>query len=165
MSNIKSFLDSGLYVPAAHPTLSSQASTNLLHITRVLPSISPKPFRFIIVDSPDNFKPEYWSRVVAVFTTGQTWQFRGYKWREPQELFGHVLGVYIGEKGLPVPNEVKGWGSSVRTFGVERWDERVHGSSVEPGVRETRRWRDREVVEEVWRGIEGFMRGRPEWRR
>lgn len=76
-----------------------------------------------------------------------------------------MLGVYIGEKGLPIPTEVKGWGSSVRSFGVERWDERGHGAVVEPGVRETRRWRDREVVEEVWRAIEGFMRGRPEWRR
>jgi parafibromin len=128
-------------------------------------SLSDKPYRFIIVDSPEQFKPDYWSRVVAVFTTGQTWQFRGYKWREPQELFSHVLGIYVGEKGAPVPSEVRGWGNGVRTFTVERWDERSHGQGVEQETRVARRWRDREVVEEVWRAVEGWMRGRGEWKR
>lgn len=166
MSNIKSFLDSGLFVPPDHPTLSSQTTANLLHVTRNLPTLSSKPFRFILVDSPDNFKPDYWSRVVAVFTTGQMWQFRGYKWREPAELFRNVMGVYIGEKGQPVPTDVRGWGGGVRCFSIDRWDERLHGTSVEPSVREGRRWRDREVVEEVWRGLESWMRSRGgEWKR
>jgi parafibromin len=166
MSNIKSFLDSGLFVPPDHPTLSSQTTANLLHITRPLKSLSEKPFRFILVDSPEQFKPEYWNRVVAVFTTGQTWQFRSYKWREPQELFGHVLGVYVGEKGLPVPSDVKGWGSAVRSFLLDRWDDRAHGAAVTLEARESRRWRDREIVEEVWRTIEGYMRSKgSEWKR
>jgi len=71
----------------------------------------------------------------------------------------------VGEKGAPVPNEVKGWGSSVKSFVVERWDERAHGAVVEPGVREARRWRDRETVEEVWRSLEAYMRGKSEWRK
>jgi parafibromin len=167
LSNIKSFLDSGLFVPPDHPTLSSQTTANLLHITRPLQSLdsSGRPYRFIIVDSPEQFKPDYWNRVVAVFTTGQVWQFRGYKWREPQELFGHVLGIYVGERGGPLPGEVKGWGSGVKSFFVDRWDERAHGGNVDQSTREGRRWRDREVVEEVWRTIEAYMRGKPEWRR
>lgn len=28
-------------------------------------------------------------RVVAVFTTGQLWQFKQYKWHDPKELFRH----------------------------------------------------------------------------
>lgn len=31
-------------------------------------------------------------RVVCVMTTGQEWQFKPYKWKEPKELFHH--GVY-----------------------------------------------------------------------
>lgn len=165
MSNVKSLLDSGLFVPPDHPQLASSTTANLLHITRTLPSLSSKPLRFIVVDSPDNFKPEYWSRVVAVFTTGQKWQFSAYKWREPQELFQHVLGVYIGEKGQPLPSEVKGWGGSVKSFMVERWDERSHGASVPPETREARRWRDREVVEDIWRTVEAHMGGKGEWKR
>ncbi|KAJ8607679.1 hypothetical protein MRB53_040142 [Persea americana] len=165
LTNVKSFLDEGLFVPADHAQLSTQTTANLLHITRTLPSLSDRPFRFIIVDSPDQFKPEYWSRVVAVFTTGQTWQFRGYKWRDPRELFAHVQGIYIGEKGLPTPNEVKGWGGSVRSFIVDRWDERAHGKDVDPVDRESRRWNDKVVVEELWRCVEGYMRGRGDWKR
>ena len=102
---------------------------------------------------------------MAVFTTGQVWQFRGYKWREPQELFGHVLGIFVGERRGPVPNEVKGWGSGVKSFFVDRWDERAQGAGVEPSLREGRRWRDREVVEEVWRTIEQYMRSKGDWAR
>ncbi|KAK5075500.1 accessory factor associated with RNA polymerase II [Lithohypha guttulata] len=165
MSNIKSFLDQGVFVPPDHPALSSQMTPNILHVTRTLPSLSPKPFRFILVDSPDQFKPEYWSRVVAVFTTGQTWQFKSYKWREPQQLFENVLGVYVGEKGLPLATEIKGWGSAVRKFEVERWDERAHGVGVDMDQRANRRWRDRETVEELWRSIENNMKSKGDWNR
>jgi parafibromin len=165
MSNVRSFLHDGVFVPPDHPTLASQTTANLLHITRSLKSLSERPFRFIIVDSPEQFKPDYWSRVVAVFTTGQQWQFRQYKWRDAQELFSHVLGVYVGEKGAPIPSEVKGWGSNVKSYAVDRWDERAHGANVDEKTRKERRWRDQEVVEEVWRSLEGFMRGKGEWRR
>ena len=71
----------------------------------------------------------------------------------------------MGEKGAPVPDGVRGWGNGVRRFEVERWDERGHGGNVDHEVRVGRRWRDREVVEEVWRAVEGWMRGRGEWKR
>ena len=64
-----------------------------------------------------------------------------------------------------MPTEVRGWGSGVKSFVVDRWDEKGHGGAVEQGVREGRRWRDREVVEEFWRTLEGWMRGKGEWRR
>jgi parafibromin len=165
MSNIKSFLDNGVFVPFDHSELASFSAANLLHLTRPLKRLGERPFRFILVDSPEQFKPEYWNRVVAVFTTGQTWQFRGYKWREPQSLFENVLGIYVGEKGQPVPSEVKSWGSNVKTFAVDRWDERAHGKDVLPETRASRRWKDRETVEEIWRAIENWMNGRADWKR
>ncbi|KAL9110612.1 MAG: hypothetical protein Q9227_004789 [Pyrenula ochraceoflavens] len=166
LSNIKSFLGSGLFVPADHPTLASHTNTNLLQLQRhlrSLPEPSGRPHRFIVVDSPDQFKPDYWTRVVAVFTTGQTWQFKSYKWRDPVELFRHALGVYVGWEGEPVPKEVRAWGRGVVSFGVQRWDERVHRKAVEEGGEEAGRgvrWRDREVVEGIWGRVEEGMRGR-----
>lgn len=165
MANVKSFLDQGVFVPADHPILSSQMTPNILHVTRSLPSLSAKPFRFILVDSPDQFKPEYWTRVVAVFTTGQTWQFKGYKWQQPQQLFENVLGVYVGEKGQPLPNDIKGWGSAVKKIELDRWDERSHGPNVDHDTRQARRWRDRETVEDLWRTVESYMRGKGDWKR
>ncbi|MCJ1479430.1 accessory factor associated with RNA polymerase II [Lambiella insularis] len=147
MSNIKPFLESGTYAPPA-PT----ATSGILHISRLLPSIDPnRPLRFILVDSPEQFKPDYWERVVAVFTTGQTWQFRSYKWSNPGELFGRVQGVYVGWRGDDVPETVKGWGRGVVNLGIDKWVEGRKGEG---------RYRDREAVESIWSHVEGWMKGK-----
>lgn len=169
MSNIKSFLQDGVFVPPDHPTLSTSTEANFMELKRPLrikadpsnPNASAigsgpgsrglKPTKFILVDGTTNFKPEYWSRLVAVFTTGQTWQFKSYKWSSPPELFKHATGIYVGWRGEEVPAQVKGWGRGVESFAVERWDEKggIHGGG---------RWRDREIVEGIWTAIEEGMR-------
>lgn len=156
MSNIKSFMENGVYVPPESTSLTSSSSASILHITRILPGIDPtRAIRFIIVDTPEQFKPEYWSRVVAVFTTGQQWQFKSYKWQDPTELFRHTLGVYLGWRGDQLPPTVKGWGRGVMATQVETWSQ---------GASQASRWRDREVVENIWKGIEENMRSKG-WRR
>lgn len=148
MSNIRAFLESGTYTPPDASLSSSTVNSSILNLARLIPSIDPtRPIRFIVVDSPEQFKPEYWARVVAVFTTGQTWQFKNYKWQAPQELFRHALGVYVGWRGEPVPDAVRGWGRGVVSVALDPWS----------GGKETR-WRDREGVEAVWRGVEEIMR-------
>lgn len=147
LANIKSFMVDGVYTDDK-----SSTGANILHITRSLPSIDPnRPTRFILVESPDNFKPDYWNRVVAVFTTGQAWQFKGYKWQHPADLFTHALGVYVGWRGELVPETVKGWGRGVLSVSVDKWRD---------GQTAQQRWRDREVVEEIWTAIESSMRAR-----
>lgn len=111
--------------------------------------------RFIIVDSAEQFKPEYWSRVVAVFTTGQAWQFKSYKWQQPQDLFKNTLGVYVGFRGDMVPETVKGWGRGVLSTQVDKFS---------AGAGSASRFRDREVVEGIWKRIEENMRQKG-WRR
>ncbi|KAI9783510.1 MAG: accessory factor associated with RNA polymerase II [Geoglossum umbratile] len=152
MSNIKSFLESGIYVPPDSALAGSSNTASILHISRVLPSIdASRPLRFILVDTPEQFKPDYWSRVVGVFTTGQTWQFKSYKWQSPSDLFRNVLGIYVGWRGEDVPSSVKGWGRGVMSTAVEKWN---NHSGVQG------RWRDREVVEGIWGNIEESMKGR-----
>jgi parafibromin len=150
MSNIRSFLESGVYTPPEPSISTSSSSASILNLSRVLPSVDPvRPIRFIIVDTPEQFKPAYWSRVVAVFTTGQTWQFKSYKWSQPTELFRNTLGIYVGWRGEPPPDTVKSWGRGVLTTGLEKWNATA-GSAA--------RWRDREIVEAIWKGIEDNMR-------
>jgi len=139
MSNIKSFMESGVYIPADSNLAGSSASANILHISRMLPSIdNQRPFRFILVDTPEQFKPDYWRRVVGVFTTGQTWQFKAYKWQNAPDLFKNALGIYVGWRGEDVPPTVKGWGRGVTSAQVEKWNPQLGVSG---------RWRDREVVQ------------------
>lgn len=148
MSNVRTFLDEGLYVPPD----SAAAASNMLQVQRTLPSIEPsRPMRFILVDSSDQFKPEYWQRVVAVFTTGQAWQFKSYKWTQPAELFSHALGIYVGWRGDEVPASVKSWGRSVVGIELDKWSN-AQGTNG--------RWRDREVMESVWSAIEESMRSK-----
>lgn len=149
MSNIKSFLESGLYIPADGANSTSTSTASILHISRLIPSIDQmRSIRFIIVDTPEQFKPEYWGRVVAVFTTGQVWQFKSYKWQQPTELFRHILGVYVGWRGEPLPETVRSWGRGVLRVGIDKY---VPGGS---------RWRDREIVESIWKSIEEGMRAK-----
>ena len=57
--------------------------------------------KYFVVDSVEalakfgKFGTDAWERVVCVMTTGQAWQFRPYKWNEPQQLFhnGEFLSV------------------------------------------------------------------------
>ncbi|KAI9934738.1 hypothetical protein ASPWEDRAFT_139763 [Aspergillus wentii DTO 134E9] len=166
LSNVKSFLEDGVFVPPDHPTLSNTTSSNIMKIARPMrvngatassgrgvgsQNAARKTTKFILVDSTANFRPDYWQRLVAVFTTGQTWQFKSYKWSSPPELFKHATGVYVGWRGEEAPREVKGWGRGVQRFAVERWDEKG-------GVQGAGRWRDREVVEGIWTAIEEGMR-------
>lgn len=155
LANIRSFLMDGMYTPPSNAT-----GATMLNITRTLPSIDPaKPQRFVLVEGPENFKPDYWNRVVAVFTTGQAWQFKGYKWQNSAELFSHALGVYVGWRGEQVPDTVKGWGRGVISVGVDQV--REGGATLQSQQQLAQaRWRDREVVEEIWSGIEASMRMR-----
>jgi parafibromin len=159
MSNIRSFLEGGRYAPPD----SSSTATGMLHVSRVLRDIDPnRPMRFILVEGPDQFKQEYWNRLVAVFTTGQTWQFKSYKWREPEKLFSHVLGVFVGWRGEPLPDNVRAWGHRVADYGIDRW--RDAGGAGGPAAAEAARFRDKEVVESIWKAIEQGMRAKG-WKR
>jgi len=88
---------------------------------------------------------------VAVFTTGQTWQFKSYKWQEPTKLFRETLGVYVGWRGEPAPDTVRGWGRGVLSTQLEKWTAAGGTSS---------RWRDREIVESIWKHVEDNMRNK-----
>jgi parafibromin len=150
MSNIKRFLEEGVFVPA-DSALAPSTGADRLQVTRTMTSIDPsRPFLFHVVESPDRFKPEDWARLVAVFTTGQAWQFKAYRWSSAAELFARVLGIYVGWNGESVPDTVKGWGRSVKVVGVDKWS----------GKGESGRWKDREVVEAVWTSIEESMRSK-----
>jgi len=126
-------------------------------VSRMMPSINPNgPMRFLLTETSDFPKPDDWARLVAVFTTGQLWQFKGYKWSQPAELFSKAMGVYVGWTGDQVPDAVKGWGRAVKAVGVEKWS----SGNAAAGGQAVGRWKDREVVESIWVAIEASMRAK-----
>ncbi|KAF1939638.1 CDC73-domain-containing protein [Clathrospora elynae] len=147
-SNAKPFLSDGVFTPPnTTDSTSTSSAVNMLRIQRQMNSISSTPMTFILVDSTSSFKPTYWSRVVAIFTTGQMWQFKSYKYTTPAELFSHYPGVFVGWSNEEPPETVKMLGRGVLPVGVDKW------TGTEKG-----RWRDREVVERIWGRIEEGMR-------
>lgn len=152
MSNARSFLEDGKFVPPD----AGASTASMLHVQRTIRAIDPnRPMRFILVEGSEQFKPEYWNRIVAVFTTGQAWQFKNYKWSNPDDLFKHTLGIYIGWRGEQAPDVVRDWGHRVVSAGVDRW--RGEGQDAS-------RFRDKEVVETLWKAIEANMRAKG-WRK
>lgn len=135
MGNVKAFLENGEFIPQ----MSGLGSPNLLHITRKSPRF-PNSIRFTVVDSVERFtKPEYWDRVVAVFVTGQAWQFKNYRWSNPNELFQKVAGFYVGYHDEKVPESLGTWNVNVSK------------------LMRNERFKDREAAEYIWNNIERWM--------
>ena len=54
--------------------------------------------RYVVVDSVEalsKFGVDPWDRVVCVMTTGQEWQFKNYKWKDPKQLFHHGMLINL----------------------------------------------------------------------
>lgn len=130
MANVKEFLENGVFVPTP---LSSNAP-ELQRISRNSAVLGP--MKFLVVKSVDKFKPEYWDRVIAVFVTGQAWQFKSYQWSDPNVLFQKVLGFALTYKGDPIPPNVKQWNVKIEVL-----DRNL-------------RFKDKGAVENIWERIE-----------
>ncbi|GAV52574.1 hypothetical protein ZYGR_0AG05650 [Zygosaccharomyces rouxii] len=133
MANIKQFLENSQYV---YPRELPGSQSDLVTVEKSLDRLS-KPVRFLIVNNTRMFtKPEYWDRVVAVFTMGHTWQFNNYQWNTPAELFQHCKGYYFHFAGDAVPKHVQQWN-------VQRVE-----------LDKSKRFRDIEVARFFWGSIE-----------
>ncbi|CAO1631267.1 unnamed protein product [Parajaminaea phylloscopi] len=120
LSNIKRLLEEG------HFDAPSSANGGLAPLggsNEVVVINRPKGGRFLAVDSLDALTrlgasrgavagspdADPWKRVVCVITTGQEWQFRGYRWEEGRELFRHVFGAYARFSNQNKDENIKDW--------------------------------------------------------
>ncbi|KAG0672363.1 accessory factor associated with RNA polymerase II [Maudiozyma exigua] len=140
LANIKDFLEQSKYVSPKDITVTSNKDTVI--VEKKFEKIS-KPIRFLIVNNPNRFtKPEYWDRLVAVFTTGHTWQFSNYHWNTPQELFQHCNGYYFHFNGDEVPKHVQQW--NVQRIALDKHQ----------------RFKDIEAVRTFWTSLEKTLLAR-----
>eukprot|EP00158_Paraphelidium_tribonemae_P007550 Partr_v1_DN28284_c1_g4_i6_m75279 putative cell division cycle 73, Paf1 RNA polymerase II complex component, homolog (S. cerevisiae) len=91
---------------------------------------------YTIVESIQNI--EDWDRVVAVFCGGQEWQFRGWKWQEPVELFHNVRGFYVKYTDARVEPAVSKW--NVTVLEVNRYKRHLDTQSVHLFWTELEQW-------------------------
>ncbi|KAJ3193756.1 accessory factor associated with RNA polymerase II [Irineochytrium annulatum] len=110
MHNVKTFLVESKYI-ANEDFLKRGAAkppTLILERTGNVPAGALR--RFQVIDSIDKLKSsEDWDRVVAVFATGQEWQFKGWRWGAPVNIFAKVKGFCLKFQDEPLNDKVKGW--------------------------------------------------------
>lgn len=134
LGNIKEFLEHSKYINPRDVTVTKE--NDLVTIEKKFDNIS-RPLKFLVVNNTRMFtKPEYWDRVVAVFTTGHTWQFTNYQWNTPQDLFQHCNGYYFHFNGEDVPQHVQQW--NVQRIALDKHQ----------------RFKDVEVVRFFWTNLE-----------
>jgi parafibromin len=140
MQNVKSFLQDGKFIDPQEAILQNTENANIIHIVRQSKRFNKK-IKFVVVSNVEKFfvKPQYWDRVVAVFTTGQEWQFKNYQVNQPNLLFQKVKGFYVNYSGDIVPQNVQNW--NVQVISLER----------------NQRFKDRQISEYLWESIERFM--------
>jgi len=64
---------------------------------------------FLVVDNATKLEPREWDHVVAVFVQGQEWQFKGWKWPSPAQIFSKVRGFFMIFEDEKVPICVTNW--------------------------------------------------------
>lgn len=108
MYNCLRFLDKGQFTTTSEAKSHSRGKENMLSFDHKFGPAS-RTIRFQIVDNPARLVKDDWSRVVAVFVQGSLWQFKGWKWESPVELFQNVLGFSLQFDDAQVDSNVASW--------------------------------------------------------
>jgi len=159
MHNVKKFLQDSAFEPSQEARARAAAEGNsktedLIAIYRTHTHIdssnkeTKRQARYFVVDSVEalsKFGSDAWDRVVCVMTTGQTWQFKPYKWTEPTQLFHHVKGIHVTWANDPPNTKIQDWN--------------VTSLKIEPH----RRHVDKSVVAHFWKILDAWILANKPW--
>lgn len=141
LNNIKAFLENAEFIDPTNPQLSKSKPANGIQvINHKSDKLHKSAHKITVVDNVDIFtKPEYWDRVIAIFTTGQSWQFNKYKYSNPELLFQRYPGFFICFQSDIIPKQIMDWNCNV--IKVDR----------------DKRFRDKMVVKDFWEDIDKIL--------
>ncbi|KAF3993377.1 hypothetical protein FT663_01881 [Candidozyma haemuli var. vulneris] len=143
LANIKEFLEESRFVEPNVSTM-KRPESGVVTINHPSDKLAPSAHSIMVVDNVDMFtKPEYWDRVVAIFTTGQAWQFSKYKYSKPEVLFQKYPGFFVAYQNDVVPKQIKDW--NVNVVRIDRGE---------------KRFRDKMIVRDLWIHLEKILIGR-----
>jgi hypothetical protein len=83
--------------------------------TKVLITRDPKKLssdqisKFTVLDSIDELDQKEWDKVVACFASGQEWQFKGWKYTKPVDLFSRIKGFSLKFQDDPSQGMLGQW--------------------------------------------------------
>mmetsp|Transcript_4431 Transcript_4431/g.5898 ORF Transcript_4431/g.5898 Transcript_4431/m.5898 type:complete len:422 (+) Transcript_4431:221-1486(+) len=135
--NVKDYLEKGNYVPSSEARAKSPALVSEVIIERKHPSGGLMKYK--VVNSVRGFTGKHWERVVAVFVIGPAYQFKGWKWKEPAEIFNNCQGIHVYFDDVKLNLNVRSW--NVEVF----------------ELRKQTRNKDKIQAHRIWESIDKFM--------
>ncbi|OBZ86858.1 Cell division control protein 73 [Choanephora cucurbitarum] len=134
--NIKQFLEEQKYVDSQELREGGLKKPERVTIERKKPNGQIVPYH--VVDSVSQFKQTDWDRVCCVFVAGQLWQFKGWKWEKPVDLFSNVKGFY--------PK----WNSDKIGTPASEW------AVTEVNIHRSKRHMDKATVSQFWDSLDSY---------
>ncbi|KAI7891633.1 RNA pol II accessory factor, Cdc73 family-domain-containing protein [Mucor mucedo] len=134
--NIKQFLEDQKYEDSQALRDEGRKKPERVTVERKKPNGQSVPYH--VVDSVAHFKQSDWDRVCCVFVAGQLWQFKGWKWEKPVELFSNVKGFY--------PK----WTSDKITAPASEW------AVSEMNIHRHKRHMDKAAVSQFWDALDSY---------
>ncbi|KAJ1566605.1 hypothetical protein HK405_009124 [Cladochytrium tenue] len=71
------------------------------------------PRVYEVIDSIDRLRSADWDRIVAVFATGQEWQFKNWKFGSVVDILAKVKGFCVKFSDEPTNEKIKNWNVTV----------------------------------------------------
>lgn len=106
MLNAPEFLSASRFLSTAEAKSQGIQKQNSVTIEHKFGS---RAVKFQLIDNPNRLSPEDWKRVVAVFVQGNLWQFKGWKWESPADLFQNVRGFSLEFDDASTDPKIQGW--------------------------------------------------------
>lgn len=139
MLNAPHFLSASQFLSTAEAKSQGIQKENSVSIEHKFSS--GRTVKFQLIDNPNRLSPEDWQRVVAVFVQGgNLWQFKGWKWESPADLFQNVRGFSLEFEDASADPKIRGW--NVQRLRISR----------------SRRHLDSTAVFQFWSTIEELLR-------
>ena len=113
--NVQDFLVGGAYISAEEKKKAGAKKEKEVLIVRPPTGPGQPQLMYKVIDDARRLQTEEdWDRVVAVFASGQTWQFKDWKhMSNPVDLFQKVLGVHAAVEGTVVDPVIQSWNCKV----------------------------------------------------
>ena len=180
MFNVKALLQDGVFIPPEEARQQAGGIPELVVTIRAPSSDEPTSGqgvslsrRILVVDSAEAVNrlgsgapgsdQDPWSRVICVFTTGQSWQFKSYRWSGPTRSFpkwyvfawltAPAMGVYVRWSNEAPSVQVKNW--NVTHLQVGTCYALVPLTIVQ--VDRTKRHTDKQLVAFFWRSLDSWV--------
>ena len=134
--NVSSFLDGKFMTTAEAKQAGAKRQTKRIYTRKK----GGKEIKYQIVDAPTKMPTEDWQRVVAVFAFGPSWQFKGWPFSGPVDIFQHMVGVHMHwSDALKIDPNMLEW--NVKVMPLHR----------------RRRHQDASLVRDIWNDIDQFV--------